>query len=174
MNVEIPERLKSMEAEIVDHVAMRRKLLTDTSAYLVCRDEACTKKYLDTIMEAKAKVIFVPVEIFEKSGHKEDDYPFIFITDFVKQVCGYYATIRKSYDVKTVSITGTLGKTTTRELISSIVAEPTDLKAYCSYGNKNSYSSVAEYTSNRLSDDLDLYVQETGGGGPLCRDATVA
>lgn len=69
--------------------------------------------------------------------------------------------IRKKYNPITVAITGTAGKTTTKELMSAVF--DTHYKTLHVEGNNNQYVSAGVIVQ-KLTSEYDAYVQEVHGG----------
>lgn len=69
--------------------------------------------------------------------------------------------IRNKYDPITVAITGTAGKTTTKELMSAVF--DTHYKTLHVEGNNNQYVSTGIIVQ-KLTDEYEAYVQEVHGG----------
>lgn len=73
------------------------------------------------------------------------------------------AWIAAQYRAKTVAITGSVGKTSTKEMIHRVCA--TALTTLYSAKNQNGVGQVGRYVQ-KLSDKTEVYVQETGAGRP--------
>ncbi len=71
--------------------------------------------------------------------------------------------IRDQYDVKTIAVTGSNGKTTTREMIRLVTSE--QFTTHWSRGNSNVFGRVGD-TVQRLRQEHEVYVQETGAVEP--------
>lgn len=67
------------------------------------------------------------------------DIPYILVPDTVKALQDAARTYRKTLDVKIVAVTGSVGKTTTKELIASALSS---LAIHKTSGNKNSETGV--------------------------------
>lgn len=73
------------------------------------------------------------------------------------------AWIAAQYRAKTIAITGSVGKTSTKEMIQRVSA--TALNTLYSAKNQNGVGQVGRYVQ-KLSDKTEVYVQETGAGRP--------
>lgn len=164
MQVEVPAALKHKQSAKISQVLLRTGKLRKGSAYIMVWDDVDIPLTLDLALSRGADFIFISREKFESCGLKEEDYPVILLDDELAQLGYFFSTIRKSYPATTVEITGTLGKTTAKQFLSTVV--DSHYKSYCSTGNRNSFGAVAEQIRNHLFDDLDVYVQETGAAKP--------
>ncbi len=89
----------------------------------------------------------------------ETDKPVILVKDTIEalQQIGMY--IRNRYDIPVVGVTGSVGKTTTREMISA--ALKTGYKTFHTEGNFNSQIGVP-ITLSRMTDEYEVAVLELG------------
>lgn len=165
MQAEVPAALKSKELSPINQVLLRTSKLRKGSAYIMVWDDVDIKLTLKLALSKGADFIFISREKFEKSGLDEKDYPVILLDDELAQLGYFFSTVRKSYPATTVEITGTLGKTTAKQFLSTLINS--HYKSYCSTGNRNSFGAVAEQIRNNLHDGLDVYVQETGAARPF-------
>lgn len=160
MGVNIMESKKSLGDLQITHTCLAVKRIKPGSAYIMLWDDVSVKATLDLALSKGASVLFVERRRFKEGGLNEDDYPVIFLTDWLSQVGRYFSTVRKSYPATTVAITGTVGKTTTNQFLTAITKS--HFKTYSSPGNTNSFYATAEHIMKNTSDDLDIYIQECG------------
>lgn len=162
-----------------------RHILEATNGTLLCGD-------IDTVLtdicinskEMKEGDLFVPIvganvdahrfikSALEKgsatltSAKKNDlscEKPFIQVEDTVVALQAIGAYIRNRYDIPVVGVTGSVGKTTTREMISA--ALKTGYKTFHTEGNFNSQIGVP-ITLSRLAEDDEIAVIEMGMSEP--------
>lgn len=172
MELTIPERMISQEQTIITHIALIANHIQKGSAYFVCTDEPNVKKILKQAKNNKASVIFLPEKAFRASGLNENLYPVIFTDNWLLRLGKLYSTIRRSYKASTVAITGTVGKTTTKEFLSTIL--DSEHSIFYNKGNRNSFLTVAKHITEELTDDNDIYIQEIGAGTPLSIEKSAA
>ena len=120
----------------INHIALISSHVKEGSAYFVCVDEPNVSKILKQATKNKAAVIFIPEKAFKSSGLSINKYPVIFTDNWLKRLGMLYSSIRHSYKATTVAITGTVGKTTTKEFMSTIIGS--EQKLFCNNGNRNS------------------------------------
>ena len=98
-----------------------------------------------------------------KSVLTEAEFPYV----FKKNLSGYVFEMsriwRKALNTKTVEISGTVGKTTTTEMIKSVVGS--NFSMYAITGNKNTSCQEAGFVYN-LKPEHEVYVQESAGSNP--------
>lgn len=164
MEITLPSRMAYASNTVIKHIALITKHIEKGSAYIVCNNDPNVSKVINHAKEKQASAIFIPRKAFQASKLNENDYPVIFTDDWLDQLGKLYSSVRHSYKAKTIAITGTIGKTTTKDLISKIIE---DSSFFCNNGNRNSFLTVAKHITEELTDDLDIYVQEIGAGTPL-------
>ena len=165
MGVPLPQRMQDKADLKVTHIGLVTKQLKKDSVFMLCRDKTDVKKKLDEAMSKQVSVIFIPQKLFSSSGLNENDYPLIFMDDWLSELGNFFSTIRRSYPATTVAITGSVGKTTTKDFISTILKDEQNF--FSNTGNRNSFFTVAKHITDEMTDDLDTYIQEIGAGGPL-------
>ena len=165
MDLTFPARMENKKNIKISHIALITSHIKEGSAYFVCLDEPNISKIMKQAMKNKAAVIFVPEKAFKASGFNADKYPVIFTDNWLMRLGMLYSTIRRSYRAATVAITGTVGKTTTKEFMSAVIGN--EQKLFCNNGNRNSFLTVAKHITEELSDEYDTYIQEVGAGTPL-------
>lgn len=74
-------------------------------------------KFIPTVFEQGAAIVLSEHELKDPAG------PYVLVestTDAMKKLAAFY---RKSLDIKVVGITGSVGKTSTKEMISSVLEQ---------------------------------------------------
>lgn len=110
--------------------------------------------------KTKPGFLFVPIKGERFNGHtfipsafengavltlsekKLDNYPYILVEDTLKAYQDIAAWYKSQFDVKTVGITGSVGKTTTKEMIASTLSVCFD--TMYSQGNLNQSTGVPQ------------------------------
>ena len=160
MGIELPERFNDIADEKNENLTLTEKSLRPGGIIFNLFEGINVKSMINRAVAKGAKVIFLDREDFEASGLKLEDYPCILMENKVEQVGNVFATMRDMFDAKVVSITGTVGKTTAKRFCDEIVSK--EFNTYVSPGNTNSYMATAEHIFERLSDDQEVFIQETG------------
>ncbi|MCQ2547951.1 MAG: UDP-N-acetylmuramoyl-tripeptide--D-alanyl-D-alanine ligase [Clostridia bacterium] len=103
------------------------------------------------------------------SEEKIDNYPSIQVEEVFEEWVKICKRIKSKYDVYTVGITGTIGKSTTTDMIKTVMKygyNVLDVR-----GNYNTYRGVG-FCVQKLNDSFDAYVQEihegTRGSASCC------
>lgn len=89
----------------------------------------------------------------------EADRPYILVEDSLAAFQALAEFYKSLFDVKTIGITGSVGKTTTKEMIASVLSQ--DYSVLKSEGNLNNQTGVP-LTVFRLEDCYDVAVVEMG------------
>lgn len=90
-----------------------------------------------------------------------DELPCVVVDNVANAFVAICTYIRSKYSPKTIALTGTVGKTTTKDLIGEIML--TEGKTLFVDGNYNTYRSAGECVQ-KLDKSTKLYVQEVHGG----------
>lgn len=95
----------------------------------------------------------------QHSGVVIADKPYIQVADTVQALQDIGAYIRNRFNIPIIGVTGSVGKTTTREMISAALSKCTDV--YQTEGNFNSQIGVP-VTLSRMTEDAKVAVLELG------------
>lgn len=164
MDIEVPEKFKKIANEKNENLTLTEKRLKPGGILFCMFENVKLKSYLDRMISMGAKVIFVDREEFEQSGLNLEEYPCILMDNKIEQVGNVFGSIRDMFDAKVVSITGTVGKTTTNKLCNAIVSK--EFHTFASGGNLNSFMATASHLFSKLSEEQEVYIQETGAASP--------
>lgn len=110
-----------------------------------------------------AKLLLAPKQI--------SDYPVFLVKNPFDAYCRITAAIRRMFSPKTVSITGSIGKTTATEMVYSVMNS-----RYNTHRNTGSANNVryAGGVIQNLKPEHEVYVQETMEGPPYGAASTIA
>ena len=162
-----------------------KNILEATGGVLLCGDEntVLTDICINS-KEAKEGDLFVPIIGTRTDGHRfiesalqtaaatltsehdnvvVSDKAYIRVDDTVKALQAIGKYIRNRYDMPVVAVTGSVGKTTTREMITAAVSA--GMKCFHTEGNYNSVYGEP-ITVSRMTDEYDAAVLELGIGEP--------
>lgn len=155
IGVEVPDRLKSISNVTVSTVTRSRHDIKPNFVFF-CKnidslDSSLKKKVLDN-----ALCVFSEVPI--------DDFNNVVISDNLRMYTELIRYIRKVKDPFVISVTGSIGKTSTKDIMASVLREKyNNKKMLVSYGNSNSYYKVALNIKN-LTFYTKVLLQEVGIG----------
>ena len=162
-----------------------KDIVNATGGFLLCGDEdtPITGLCIDS-RKAQAGDLFIPLLGNKVDGHRfiepamerasatltsEHDNvvisekPFIRVDDTMKALQAIGKDIRGRYDIPYIGVTGSVGKTTTREMIAAAVG--TGRHCFQTNGNENSQIGVP-MTLSRMTDGYDAAVIEMGISEP--------
>ncbi len=162
-----------------------KDILKATNGYLLCGSEEVEVTGLCTnSQEIKEGDLFVPIIGERVDGHRFitpaleigaatltsehdnlviSDKPFIRVDDTLQAMQAIGAYVRSRYDIPFVGVTGSVGKTTTREMITAAINS--GKRCYHTEGNKNSQVGVA-LTLSEMTEEYDAAVIEMGISEP--------
>jgi len=134
-----------------------------TSNPLYRTPEADFEKLAKIAMEKGAKLLLSPKPI--------GNYPVLVVEDPFDAYCRIVTAIRKRFSPKTISVTGSIGKTTASEMVYSVVSS-----RYNTHRNTGSANNVryAGGVIQKLKPEHEIYVQETMEGPPFGAASTIA
>ena len=113
------------------------------------------EEYLDAVMQAGAAAVVT--EEYYSGG------PCIVVDDVGEAYCKIYSYIRKRFDIPAVCITGSTGKTTTKEMMEQVFGDSMILLS--SEGNWNT-RHTGMIIMQKLRDYHEFYIQEVHEGDP--------
>ena len=99
------------------------------------------------------------------------DYPCLIVPDVFEAYTSICANIRKIYSPRTVGITGSIGKTTTTEMIFAVINSKWNTLRSTGSANSVRYAS---YVVQQLNNKYEAYVQEIMEGPPAGAAATIS
>lgn len=106
-------------------------------------------------MEKGAKVLLTDKQVGE--------YPCIVVPDVMGAFCKLCGTIKNRSHLKTIAVTGSVGKTTTKDMVKLIFSQSCNV--FCDIENNN-MATLVGYLVQRLPRECECYVQEVHEGDP--------
>jgi len=125
--------------------------------------ERNAEKYQRNINESLKKgavAVFVDEELFEKADMDKEEIPLIFVKDGIRSFRNFYKKYRNLYNGKMICITGSVGKTTTKGYIESILKN--SFTPFISPASKNAGYQITDNILYKWSNNYDVCVQEVG------------
>lgn len=117
----------------------------------------------DTAIKRGAKLLLSPFQI--------KDYPCLIVEDVFDAFCKVATEIRRQFKVKAISITGSIGKTTTTQMVAAVMQSKFNTHKNDSSANN---ARLASYVIQGLKPEHEMYVQETMEGPPLGAAAVIS
>ncbi len=97
------------------------------------------------------------------TDHQEGDYPCIVVPDVMQAYCQLCGEIKSRKEVKTIAVTGSVGKTTTKDMTKAVCEQR--FRTFCDVENNN-MATLVGYLVQHIPSDCECYVQETHEGDP--------
>lgn len=164
MGIKCPKQFKTISDIQRDNITLKKDKVTKGAIFFAGYDEIEDNKYFDNIVQKGAEIIFVDQSIYN-SFDVDKKFPIIVVDNLMNKQGKFFAYVRRKYKLRTIAITGSVGKTTTKQLLNCVVSK--HFKTYTSIGNYNSFPSVANNILYELDADKEIYIQETGAAAPF-------
>ncbi|MBR6472421.1 MAG: leucine-rich repeat protein [Firmicutes bacterium] len=167
---EVPEKFDDI-ADEPQRIAFRPQNVKPGYVCLVIRaaEDAgfhtfTSKDQYDIAIANGAKLIIMGREQFKGAGLKEEDFPVILVPRLRGKIFKFMYLLRERQQGKVVTITGSIGKTTTKDFCACVAGG--QFETYSSYKNSNTIHALARHLLNEKNKHYDVYIQETGAGYP--------
>lgn len=168
LEVELPAKYESI-ADEKQTMAFRSKKVKKGDICLIIRSpeelhtkSLTSKDQYDIAIEKGAKMVIMGRENFEKYNLNEDDFPVILIDEAKAKVDKFFDQVRELNHSKVVMLTGSVGKTTTKDLCYTVTKNR--FKTFANSKNTNTPHQVAKHMFDYCTDDNEVYIQEAGAG----------
>lgn len=158
MGVECPEKFNSVKKKKRISIHAKLAFVRRNGIYFALyQDKYLGKKFRE--FTKKGVVIFMDRKQYSKYKSAKE-LSIIPVDDLIEKAGRFFNHVKSKYDLKTIAITGSVGKTTTRQLINFVISGK--YKTFCNDANLNSYSSISRFIMERLKKDDKFYIQECG------------
>lgn len=103
--------------------------------------------------------------------HQIGEYPCLIVDNVIDAFCALSTHIRERFAAKCIAITGSIGKTTTTQMVAALISSK-----FNTHKNDSSANNVrlAAEVLQRLKPENEYYVQETMEGPPFGAAATIS
>ena len=143
----------NLDKEVTDITTDSRKVVKDGLFIAICGERTDGHKYIDGCFEAGALCVISEKEL------PEQENSYIKVKSSLQALKDLALLYRNNLDIKVVGITGSVGKTSTKETISYVLEEK--YKVLKTEGNFNNEIGLP-LTVFRLRDDDEIAVLEMG------------
>lgn len=144
----------------VTHIEVDSRKVTSGALYVpIVGERTDGHLYIGSAFDKGAAACLTEKEM----PHLMDDHPFVLVKDTKKALLDIGRFLRSKLDMPVVGVTGSVGKTTTREMICCALSAA--LKVTSTSGNSNSQIGVP-ITLGLLDPDADIAVMEFGMSEP--------
>lgn len=169
IGVAVPEEFKSFENEKFTNVGYSSKFARPGGALFVKKpSQEATLKEVEKAIEENVKMVFVE--------NKDKDIPLlkeinhIVINNSFDAVIKMCQKIRKDAGIIAVGVTGSVGKTTTKDMIYSVLRQSFVTRA--GFGNENTIQPLFK-NLQKMPCNAEFFVQEYGANMPGVMPRTV-
>ncbi len=155
--LKIPKELKKLKKQKIDDVVLSVKLLSNNCIFFALNTYEIVPKNFEKIKEHALFVVTnKPIEgcnciVCDNPGY------------YGKK---YFNYIRKLVNPKVVAVTGSIGKTSTKDMISKVLKEKYHNDIIASYGNTNSTIRMVSYIK-KFTSNIKVYLQEVAAGSNI-------
>ena len=168
LGIEVPQRYIDI-ADEPQILQFRPEYVTPGDIYLVLRSaeelemkRTTTKQLYDQAIEKGAKLVIMSRQDFDKFEVDEEACPVILTDHINERILRFFHILRKQHQEKVVMITGSVGKTTTKQLCD--VVTENRFHTFVNGGNTNSVHKVAHHLYHKMDSENEVYIQEAGAG----------
>lgn len=149
---------EKFEDLVINDVSIDTRTLNKGDLYIpIIGENFDGHKFIDSAIMKDAKAIFS-----EQGKFVKDDFPIIYVNDTTEALQEFSSKYRQSLDIKIIAITGSNGKTSTKDLISKILEEKYTVSK--TIGNLNNHIGLP-LTLLKFNKDTNIGVVEMGTDG---------
>ena len=168
LGIEVPDKYKKI-AKKPQTLSFRSKRVRKGDICLIIRSgedffskQVSTKDQYDVAVEKGASLIIMGREAFENAGLSEEDFPVILMDDANERVADFISKLRQRQKGKVVMVTGSIGKTTTKDFCDVVTKEHFD--SFANKRNTNTPHQVVKHLFEEAGSSKEVYIQEAGAG----------
>lgn len=169
LQVELPEEYSGIADDTLTNLAYGTKFMQKDGALFlaaVTRQEREAK--LDEALEKGVKIVFG--SRYCRKLTRIHEVPHVILDNVFGDVIRLSAMIREGVDAKIIGITGSMGKTTTKDMIHAVLSA--QFSTGKSAGNSNTIFPVFEYMQT-MPKGMRFFIQEFGAATPGVMPRTV-
>lgn len=158
LDTELPEKYKSIEDEVLTNVAFVVNSLSKGGAFMLSGKSKEDRE--ETLLKAlKKNPLFIIAGNASRNIKALKEVPHIIVPNPYDAMVILSSHIRNELGLKVVGVTGSLGKTTTKEIIHSVLSQ--QYKSNKNFGNRNNTKGIFN-SLQQIDPDTEFYVQEFG------------
>ena len=164
LGIELPAKYESI-ADEKQNIAFRSKKAQAGDVCVIIRSaeefetkQLTTKDQYDIAIEKGVKLIVMGKQDFEKAGLNEDDFPVILMDYNNERILRLFSILRDQQKAKVVMVTGSVGKTTTKDLCYTVVKNR--FRTFANQKNTNTPHQVAFHLLHKMDERNEVYIQE--------------
>ncbi len=169
LGYEIPESCKTIAEEPLTNISYANVYMrAGGAAFIYKRDYESASVAIDKAIRENVKIVFINDK--NKYNPKLDKIPHIIIKSPFRDVIKISAQIRECLGIKVVGITGSVGKTTTKDIIYEVVK--TKYRTSRSKSNENTIFPILDNMQSTRR-ETEIFIQEFGIATPSIMPKTV-
>lgn len=160
LDMEVPLQFREMQSDPIRYINAKDKWIVKNSIYFSRFKGQIEIDWAREAYKRGARVLFTSTLVKSASG---TPLPCIVVGNPAECFYEVNTWFKSIHHVKTLDITGSVGKTTTKDIVSNVLAS-----SFCtlkSPGNSNTYAGISD-TIQRLKPDYEVYVQEVCAFSP--------
>lgn len=155
--LEIPKELRKLSDQKIDDVVLSVRLLSPNCIYFALNTYEINPKNFDKIRENA---------LFVVTNKKIEGCNCIVCENPGFYGKKYFNYIRNLVNPKVVAVTGSVGKTSTKDMIAKVLKEKYQGEMIASYGNTNSTIRMVTYIK-KFTSNIKVYLQEVAAGSNI-------
>lgn len=133
-------------------------MLLKKGAVAFCTVTGKEVEHCKEALKKDASIVLTSMEL--KNSFFKNEEKVIGIPNVFESIQRYERYIKSLFDLKTVTVTGSVGKTTTTEMVKAVLLEG-GLRLTSNYSVDNSHGAILR-TMQRIKNDTQIYLQEVG------------
>lgn len=158
IGVKVPKEYVNIQDTILTNIAINVNSLSNGGGFLLAgKNQEEREKALEGALKRNAKMVFYGKASRKLEGLKK--VPHIEIKDSYDAMVLLSAHTREKLGLKVVGVTGSLGKTTTKEVVYSVLSQ--SFLTSKNYGNRNNTKGIFN-SLQEVREGVEFYVQEFG------------
>ena len=174
LQMDIPENCFGIKDDQLANLSFSKNRKLKGGAYFL-RSKLENEELWEELKQSESlgvKLIFINEKQYDdmKANGIEIDVPVVVIDSSFHNVIKLSSSIKESLGIKVVGVTGSLGKTTTKDLISFVLGEKYNVQK--SLGNQNTIFPIFD-NLQKMDKKTEFYIQEFGIGTPGAMPNTV-
>lgn len=168
LGIEVPQRYIKL-ADKPQSIIFRARQVQKNDICLIIRSAEdlyaktqTSKSQYELAIERGAKLVIMDRKAFKSTGLVEKECKVILADNLNDKVDNFFALVRKRNGAKIVMLTGSVGKTTTKDFCYAVTKNR--FKTFASVNNSNTLHQTAKHLFTHCEENNEVHIQETGAG----------
>lgn len=162
LNEPISKECEEIKDDVLTNISYNKNFMRKDGALFIGKKylEKELQEYLNKAKEVGVKVVFLTQKQYDSI---DTDIVTVIRENILKDVIKISAHIRQNRNLTVIGVTGSLGKTTTKDIITKVMQQKYNTQK--SFGNQNTIFPIFE-NLQKLKKDTEIFVQEFGIATP--------